>query len=375
MRRISILLLVFLTCFALAAWPQARPQSGNKIITIDVSGAGPSAGQGTQAFSINDWGAITGWYLDDVFVNHGFLRTPGGTITTFNAPGAGDASGSYEGTVPYMIGSSGALVGFYVDTSLVEHGFLLTPYGTFTAIDVPGAGTGAWQGTIAGSINSSGEIYGWYLDSNTVNHPFLLAPDGEITEFNAPGAGNGPGQGTFVAFNTGINDAGTVTGEYLDPNNVWHGFVRGPHGQITEFNVRGAGTGPGQGTQSSGINAEGAVTGSYLDTNGVNHGFLRAPKGGITKFDYPGAGTGSGQGTGGTMINAEGWIVGNYTDANGVVHGLLRAPNGNLTPFDAPGAGNQSGQGTYSAFINVWGAVTGFYIDTNNMLHGFLLEP
>ena len=64
MKRISILLLVFCTCFALAAWPQAGPQWGNKIITFDVPGAGTGEWQGTFGQDINDQGTIAGWYVD-----------------------------------------------------------------------------------------------------------------------------------------------------------------------------------------------------------------------------------------------------------------------------------------------------------------------
>src|SRR5207248_3394543 len=47
------------------------------------------ARQGTLSFSINPAGTITGRYSDASDVLHGFLRTPDGTITTFDAPNAG----------------------------------------------------------------------------------------------------------------------------------------------------------------------------------------------------------------------------------------------------------------------------------------------
>ena len=46
MKRISILLLVFCTCFGLAAWPQTKPPTD--IITFDVPGAGTASGEGTM---------------------------------------------------------------------------------------------------------------------------------------------------------------------------------------------------------------------------------------------------------------------------------------------------------------------------------------
>ena len=80
MKRISILLLVFFTCFALAAWSQAQPQWWHhKIITFDVPGAGTGAGQGTVGFAINSSAAIVGWYVDGGNVMHGFLRDLAGS--------------------------------------------------------------------------------------------------------------------------------------------------------------------------------------------------------------------------------------------------------------------------------------------------------
>jgi hypothetical protein len=78
----------------------------------------------------------------------------------------------------------------------------------------------------------------------------VRASNGAITTFDVPGAGTGPFQGTETS---GINSAGTVTGEYLVASNVWHSFVRAPNGTITTFDVPGAGTGPFQGTLAQGI--------------------------------------------------------------------------------------------------------------------------
>jgi hypothetical protein len=49
----------------------------------------------------------------------------------------------------------------------------------------------------------------------------------KIVSFEAPGAGAiaGSGSGTF---SNNINDGGTITGRYIDANNVNHGFLRIP---------------------------------------------------------------------------------------------------------------------------------------------------
>ena len=50
--------------------------------------------------------------------------------------------------------------------------------------------------------------------------------------------------------------------------------MRAPHGKITEYDVPGSGTGNAQGTQPSVVNNPGTITGDYIDANGVFHGFL-----------------------------------------------------------------------------------------------------
>jgi len=83
-------------------------------------------GQGTQAVATNQAGITEGNFIDASFVAHGFIRTPDGTITTFDPPGAGTGAG--QGTIgPSSINVSGAVTGFYVDASGVYHGFVRTP--------------------------------------------------------------------------------------------------------------------------------------------------------------------------------------------------------------------------------------------------------
>ena len=113
-----------------------------------------------------------------------------------------------------------------------------------------------------------------------------------------------------------------------------HGFVRAANGTINKFDVSGAGTGAGtgvgfgfvQGTIPLGNNLEGVVTGIYVDQNNASHGFMRARNGEITTFDLAGAGTDANQGTFPCSNNVEGAIAGFYIDANNVLHGFLRIP-------------------------------------------------
>jgi len=346
-----------------------------KITTFSAPGAGTGAGQGTGGFGINPQGTVVGSYLDDGNVFHGYQCVSGcGTASTFsrfNAPGAGKAAN--QGTITFSINVFGVITGYFIDSNNVNHGFVTTaPFKHFIILNEPDAGTGAGQGTIAGNVKpEGGEIAGSYVDSNGVSHGFVTAPPYRtFTSFDPKGSVN-----TLIPVASALNSEGEVTGTYLDANGAFHGFVRAANGTITEYNVKGAGTGSGQGTFASSISDLGTATANYIDSNGVNHGYMRDRSGHITTFDVMAAGTGSGQGTIPEGIDLLGEITGQYVDSIGANHGFVRSPSGDISTFDALGAGTASGQGTLPATPNLFGVITGQYIDSNNVHFGFLYNP
>ncbi len=139
--------------------------------------------------------------------------------------------------------------------------------------------------------------------------PLRSADTAVVTTFDVPGSGTENGQGTYARF---MNSAGFITGDYVDPNWITHGYVRAPNGQITKFNAPGAGTATYQGTTPTSINAAGTIAGTYTDANFVYHGFLRAPDGRFTTIDVPGAGTAAYLGTTAFSINDSGVITGYF---------------------------------------------------------------
>ena len=78
------------------------------------------------------------------------------------------------------------IAGTYIDTNNVYHGYIRTPDGGITTFDAPSAGTDAYQGTICGSINKEGEITGQYIDTDNVVHAFLRTRDGVLTTYDVP---------------------------------------------------------------------------------------------------------------------------------------------------------------------------------------------
>ena len=123
-------------------------------------------------------------------MTHGFLRARHGTMTTYDVPRAG--TDFFQGTFDLNVNPAGVIAGYYVDESNAHHGFLRARDGTITTFDAPDAGTASGQGTTTASvdgINPAGAIAGYTLDASNVNHGFLRAPDGTFNTFDVPGGG------------------------------------------------------------------------------------------------------------------------------------------------------------------------------------------
>ncbi len=379
MKSRALMLLIIVVFAALAVSP-ALAQNPS-ITSFDAPGADLNAGDynGTYPSGINALGVIAGSYQSADTVFHGFLRSPAGKFTTFQAPGADTTAGSYNGTAPSSINDLGAIAGSYYDANGFSHGFLRSPDGNFTTFDVPGVGG---YGSTPLAINLEGAIVGYYTDSTYSFHAFLRSPDGTFTTWIGPDACTGNGsEGCYGSGASNINALGTIAGGFEDNsgNFVHHSYVRNAEGKLKVFDVPGAGTGSYQGTGcpgcNLGLNQLGAIAGIYSDANSVNHGFLRSADGKFTTFDAPGAGTGSYQGTGcfsdcPVVLNDWGAITGSYIDANSVSHGYLRSPEGKIVTVDPVGSTY-----TFPDGINDWGSITGYYLDANGVYHGFLTIP
>jgi hypothetical protein len=169
----------------------------------------PPGSTGTFPSGINPMGAITGSYNDASNMTHSFVRSPGGSITTFDGPN------DMFGTQAFGINSAGVITGFYCD-AINCHSFLRSRDGSFTTFDVPGA----VLGTFPVGINDAGAVTGQYCD--TVNcYSFLRTASGSFVTFDP----------AMVPNNSGvINPAGAVTGYFVTPDFLISRFVRDPKG-------------------------------------------------------------------------------------------------------------------------------------------------
>lgn len=344
----------------------------------------------TFPIAVNQAGTIVGMYYDGNSVSHGFVRSPNGTFTKFDAPGAGTTPNDFNGTFATGINKFGTIVGYYNDDNLVSHCLIRTADGNLTTFDVPGADTNPAdeEGSTITGINSRGMTSGYYGDSNFLAHGFLRSPDGNFTSFDAPGAA-GPGGPPPVfagTFPESLNIQGAIAGFYTDANLLFHSFVRNADGTIATF------LGPGEcdtslagcfGGADLNINAGGLSVGNYQDMNNNIVAFLRSRTGRIVTFQAPGAGTGPSQGTGAYIytgqtggLNDSGAATATYLDANNVFHGYLRRPDGRFITFDAPGADltPDDFNGTFPNSISDLGVITGWYWDSNFVAHGFVFR-
>ena len=171
----------------------------------------------------DDIGHIIGSYVDSGGAWHGFLWYRGAATYDIVAfPGA-------VLTEPLGIYDQHSLVGRYSKSGppYVWEGFLMKGSpglsGSYTPINFPGA-----LATHATDINANGVIIGWYVDSANLTHGFVLM-DGSFSTIDFPGAP----AGTTLAY--GLDDTGQIVGQYTDPlGGGILGFLATPITPITE---------------------------------------------------------------------------------------------------------------------------------------------
>lgn len=134
---------------------------------FDAPGVG---GLGTIADKLNNKGWVSGDYTDASNVFHAYLRDPSGNFTEYDAPDAG--TGYRQGT-----GGEGGInrrvtvAAVYIDASNVPHGYMCKKNGSLVEFDPPGSTyTETWD------LNDSNLIVGDYIDSGGVYHGYIRTP-------------------------------------------------------------------------------------------------------------------------------------------------------------------------------------------------------
>ena len=262
-------------------------------------------------------------------------------ITTFDYPGTGNS------TEPQKITERGDIVGIYVDSLGVSRGFVRFSNGSFSdPIVDPNDTVGFTEGR---GINNSGTVCGDYAHPDGNQSGFFLS-GGTFTEYDIPGA-----LSTDVL---GINDAADFTGTFSDDDVTQQAFVS-VGGTVTSFSVPGALL-----TLAYEINnSKQLVVGYFIDSSGILHGYYRDTNGALHFPIDP-------SGSVGTVLfglNDRNWVVGRYADSSGVTHGLFFVPPNNFFTFDYPGSTFTSLNG-----ISDQGNICGRFVDASGIAHGFI---
>jgi hypothetical protein len=204
----------------------------------------------TEANDVNDSGTIVGSFKQQtggVTNYNGFLLN-NGSYSTYNVTQS-------LSTQIFGINNAGDFVGSFTSSGAPEQGFLqLASGGPPTVISFPNATL-----THANGVNRADTVVGRWVDSANVSHGFVQTLGGTPLSFDFPGA-----TGTFPY---SITDAGTVSGHFTDSSGISHGFV-GPPAGLVQYDLAGA-----LQTAPIALNNQGIVGGAYLDSSGIAHGF------------------------------------------------------------------------------------------------------
>lgn len=252
-------------------------------------------------------------------------------------------------TSVFGISNTGAMVGNFRNRNGGADGFLFQKR-RFTDVFVPGADP-EFRGSLS-DVSDDGLAVGSYTEPITgVGRTFTRDRQGTQTTLpdGVPGA--------IVTEGSGINNAGTIVGFFIDQDFGFHGFVYSG-ATLTPFDYPGA-----TGTFLTGINNHDQITGFWFGEDGQRHGFLLDGEA-ATPVEVPGA-----VNTRPESINDRGQVVGHYDDAQGVRHGFVLR-DGVFTTLDFPGAFNTELYG-----INNRGVIVGTYDDDSRGLAGYPVSP
>ena len=122
----------------------------------------------TDSFAVNNAGAIAGDFVDVKGIQHAMILA-GKKLTSVNHPNCTNTGGFSAGAIAfYGINSAGAAAGWCTSTKTGQYTAFVYSAGKFTAINFPKS-----LGTQAMGINDKGDVVGFYLDSSGVQHAYV----------------------------------------------------------------------------------------------------------------------------------------------------------------------------------------------------------
>jgi probable HAF family extracellular repeat protein len=274
------LLPVLALCAGAAAWSQTAPHHP-PIVSMAAPSAKPAAATPASAHykfitigppdspyavadGINNGGLVTGYYEDSSSVFHGFVWQ-NGVFKTVDYPGA---------AYTYLFGTNnlGVAIGYYGDGTTNHAVKYSVQSCTWTALpDIPNYSQNEGYG-----INDAGVAVGNAFGSSTAV-AWIWDPITRLYSFlDVPGAAQ------YSTSPSGLNDKEQVAGYFADANGMYHGFIE-QGGAYTTIDVPGATE-----TYPDGINNKGTIQGQWDNADYTAQGFLITGEGQFFDVDYPG---------------------------------------------------------------------------------------
>jgi hypothetical protein len=257
------------------------------------------------------------------------------------------------------------------------------------------------RGVLVGSTLNSNQTFGNFEGTPAKTSIVSLGPNGMALGTNSVGSivGTDNGAAFFIAPNTtklqtlsmpanatnafGINDSGTIVGQYTGNNNQTPGFLL-PHQGATTFIQINAPSGPNL-VNAQSVNNFGLIVGFYQGTDGNVHGFTAqsssAKNGVLTGTPVADPKIPSVEGEPGATfvfsqilsVNDAGIAVGYYGDSTLSQHGFIYNTNTKQYTFvdDPSEAFNNGVEVTQITGITDSGEIAGFYTDASGIAHSF----
>ncbi len=212
--------------------------------TYDV----PDSGQ-TVFYGLNNAGQAAGFYEDQNEITHGIILQDG-ELKVWNFPGA-------LNTQIFGIGEDGQLLGDTIDENGNIQGFVgKMQFNVHKAMS-----------TYADDINAAGIVVGSYIDSEGIYHGFYSLPDGSIHDIDIPNISN-----LEYLFVNAINDIWNIVFRAKVKGDIERSYVLHLGRQPLELRYPGSVE-----TVLRDIDSQGRITGYYDTPDGRRHGCVVIP--------------------------------------------------------------------------------------------------
>ena len=337
-----------------------RSADGQKIVgftlingvftTYDFPGS-----KNTYFFALGNDGTAAGHYEDSNGLFHGVVLE-NGELREYNF------SDAVQTEIYGISDTTGALTGNFIDISGVRRGF-----SGDTIVEYPGA-----METYADFVSASGTVVGSYIDSDGMYHGYGRASDGRFGFFDILTASN-----IEYLFTHGINNVGIIVVRAKTVGDIPRTYV-GRFGQLHELQFPDSVS-----TEGYNINQDGSVVGHYQSADGRTHGFIARPaEDTAAPVDaQPTVASASDNYTFETIdvpgvdfleLTASsdfGDYAGNTKSEDGTKTVGFTLIDGVFTTYDFPGSKN-----TYFYALGNNGQAAGHYEDSEGLFHGVVLE-